>query len=137
MRRYLPLRRLHFNRQKPSILENAENVGNAGGVAGDVRVPAPDKDSRRIVLPAENALVAEVVEDLLLDMLFEDGSMFSCSPLPRGKGRKLSRLGGKERFKSMLNFFQCYINFSFTKSVTGDNKTVFYFHYFHPSFAAC
>ena len=74
VRRYLPLRRLHFNRQKPSILENAENVGNAGGVAGDVRVPAPDKDSGSVVLPAEDSAIAKVVEDLLLDLLFEDGS---------------------------------------------------------------
>jgi hypothetical protein len=60
--------------QKPSILENAENVGNAGGVAGDVRVPAPDKDSGSVVLPAEDSAIAKVVEDLLLDLLFEDGS---------------------------------------------------------------
>jgi len=60
--------------QKPSILENAENVGNAGGVAGDERVPAPDKDSGSVVLPAEDSAIAKVVEDLLLDLLFEDGS---------------------------------------------------------------
>jgi hypothetical protein len=34
-----------------------------------------DEDAGRVVLPAEDAAIAEVVKDLLLDLLSEDGRL--------------------------------------------------------------
>ena len=41
----------------------------------DVGVSGFDENACGVVLPAEDSAIAEVIEDLLLDLLFEDGGV--------------------------------------------------------------
>ena len=72
--RRLSSRPFHLDCQEPACLRNAtDNVGNAASVRGDVgAVGLPYAGV--LVLVAGDAAKAEVVENLLLDVLFEDGS---------------------------------------------------------------
>ena len=86
----LILRPLHLDCQKPAGLgQAADNVGNAARVGGNIAA-VRFSDAGVLVLVAGDAFEAQIVQYLLLDVLFEDGGWISCSPLPVGKGRKLS-----------------------------------------------
>ena len=74
MRRYPAGRRLYLDCEEAAVFQDAENVADTGSVRRDVRVPRFNENAGRVVLPAEDSAVAEVVEDLLLNLLFEDGS---------------------------------------------------------------
>ncbi len=73
VRRNPPLRGLNLYRQQSSAPEDSKNVCDFRSVRRDVGIPRLNKNSSRVVLSAETAAIAEVVEDLLLDVLFEDG----------------------------------------------------------------
>lgn len=73
--RGLPARPLHLNCQEPASFRNAtDDVRNAAGVRGDV-APIRFSNAGVLVLVAGDAAKAEIVEDLLLDVLFENGFM--------------------------------------------------------------
>ena len=69
-----PLARpLHLDGQKTAGRRYAaNNVGNASGVAGDITA-IRFSDAGVLVLVSGDAAKAEVVKDLLLDVLFENG----------------------------------------------------------------
>ena len=65
---------LHLDGQKPAGLGNTANdVGDAAGVRGDVAT-IPLSDARVLVLVAGDAAPSQVVQNLLLDVLFGNGS---------------------------------------------------------------
>ena len=72
LRRRLVPRPLHFDCQKAAGLrQTADDIGNASRVAGNIR-PVQLSDAGVLVLVAGDVAEAEIVEDLLLDVLFEN-----------------------------------------------------------------
>ena len=75
VRRHFGFRRFHLDTEHTPVLEDSKDVCDAGGVRRDVGVSGFDENACGVVLPAEDSAIAEVIEDLLLDLLFEDGGV--------------------------------------------------------------
>ena len=71
LRRGLPSWSFHFYGQKTPVRQTADDIGNAAGVARDVRLPLDAIDAGVLVLVADDAVGAEEGKDCRLYALLK------------------------------------------------------------------